>query len=69
MKALDGVDTVIHTAGVVSYGVFPDHDRMQRVNVDGKVPAVSLEWFRFHLCGFVLWTRAVVLFLIMICLC
>jgi len=42
MKALDGVDTVIHTAGVVSYGVFPDHDRMQRVNVDGRVPAMSL---------------------------
>ena len=36
-SALEGVDVVIHTAGVISYGIFPDYDRMQHVNVHGKL--------------------------------
>ena len=34
--ALKGVGTVIHTAGVVSFGTFPDHEAMEHVNVKGK---------------------------------
>ena len=29
------VNCVIHVAGLVSYGTFPDYRNMERVNVDG----------------------------------
>ncbi|XP_013421694.1 3 beta-hydroxysteroid dehydrogenase type 7-like, partial [Lingula anatina] len=35
LKAFDGVDTVIHTAGLISYGTFPDLEGMQQINVKG----------------------------------
>lgn len=35
-QALAGVDTVIHTAGVISVGTFPDIEAMEAVNVTGK---------------------------------
>ena len=34
-EAMTGVDTVIHTAGVVSFGTFPDLISMEEVNVKG----------------------------------
>ena len=34
-EALQGVDTVIHTAGVISFGTFPDYVTMEAVNVKG----------------------------------
>lgn len=33
--AMEGVDAVIHTAGLVSFGTFPDVINMQEVNVKG----------------------------------
>ena len=33
--ALRGVDSVIHTAGIVSLGTFPDMEAMEAVNVTG----------------------------------
>ena len=35
-KAFEGVDTVFHTAGIVSFGTHPDIEGMMRVNVHGK---------------------------------
>lgn len=35
-KALKGVHSVIHVAGVVSWGTFPDYESMERVNVRGN---------------------------------
>jgi hypothetical protein len=35
-KALDGVDVVIHTAGLVSFGTLPDVTGMEQVNVKGE---------------------------------
>ena len=34
-EALQGVDTVIHTAGVISFGTFPDYVAIEAVNVKG----------------------------------
>lgn len=34
-EAMNGVDMVIHTAGLVSFGTFPQSDLMQEVNVKG----------------------------------
>lgn len=34
--AMEGVDAVIHTAGLVSFGTFPDVAAMQEVNVKGR---------------------------------
>ena len=34
-KAMEGVDCVIHTAGVISFGSFPDFEKMEMVNVKG----------------------------------
>ncbi|BFZ04359.1 hypothetical protein BsWGS_07397 [Bradybaena similaris] len=36
-KALKGVHSVIHVAGVVSWGTFPDYEGMERVNVRGTL--------------------------------
>ena len=38
VAAVKGVDAVIHSAGVVSYGLFPDQDEMEAVNVQGEWP-------------------------------
>lgn len=35
-EALDGVDVVIHTAGLVSFGTLPDVTGMEQVNVKGE---------------------------------
>ncbi|XP_014680262.1 PREDICTED: 3 beta-hydroxysteroid dehydrogenase/Delta 5--_4-isomerase type 6-like, partial [Priapulus caudatus] len=40
-KACRGVDAVIHVAGVVSFGTYPDVDAMQRVNVQGTQRVVE----------------------------
>ena len=40
-KALQGVDTVIHTAGVISFGTFPDYVAMEAVNVKGTVTDIN----------------------------
>ena len=34
-RALWDVNCVIHIAGLVSYGTFPDYKNMEKVNVDG----------------------------------
>ena len=34
--AMDGVDSVIHVAGLVSFGTFPDVVSMEEINVDGE---------------------------------
>jgi nucleoside-diphosphate-sugar epimerase len=34
--AVDGVDAVIHTAGLVSFGTFPDFQSMEEINVNGN---------------------------------
>ena len=34
-RAMWDVNCVIHVAGLVSYGTFPDYRNMERVNVDG----------------------------------
>ena len=34
-EAMKGVDSVIHVAGLISLGIFPDYDGMEKVNVDG----------------------------------
>ncbi|CAH1801506.1 unnamed protein product, partial [Owenia fusiformis] len=34
-EALKGVDAVIHTAGLISYGTFPDEEGMEQINVKG----------------------------------
>ena len=36
IRALDGVDSVIHTAGLISFGTFPDYQGMEEINVKGK---------------------------------
>lgn len=35
-KALNGVSSVFHIAGKISYGTFPDYAQMNRINVEGK---------------------------------
>ena len=35
-EAVKGVDAVIHTAGVISFGVFPNYEAMEAVNVKGQ---------------------------------
>jgi len=37
-EAVRGVDSVIHTAGLVSFGTFPDLEAMEQVNVLGRYP-------------------------------
>ena len=32
------VNSVIHIAGLISVGLFPDFQGMEKVNVDGKLP-------------------------------
>ena len=34
-KALQGVDTVFHTAGLISFGTHPDIQGMEEINVKG----------------------------------
>ena len=34
-KALTGVNSVIHVAGLISFGTFPDTTAMQAINVKG----------------------------------
>ena len=45
-RALQGVDTVFHTAGMISFGTHPDFEGMMKVNVYGmlkvKVKVVNL---------------------------
>jgi len=36
-EALEGVHTVFHIAGKISYGTFPDFNTMYNINVEGKV--------------------------------
>lgn len=40
-EAMNGVDMVIHTAGLVSFGTFPQSDLMQEVNVKGTANVVQ----------------------------
>ena len=35
-EAFEGVDTVFHTAGLISFGTHPDFEAMIQVNVYGK---------------------------------
>ena len=39
IQAVEGVDVVIHTAGIVSIGPFPDVLAMQNVNIKGRFVA------------------------------
>ncbi|XP_076435045.1 3 beta-hydroxysteroid dehydrogenase/Delta 5--_4-isomerase type 4-like [Babylonia areolata] len=39
-RVTKGVNSVIHIAGLVSYGTFPDFQGMERVNVDGTLNVV-----------------------------
>lgn len=36
-KAMEGVSSVFHIAGHISYGTFPDFKQMNKINIDGKV--------------------------------
>ena len=45
-EALQGVDTVFHTAGLVSFGTHPDFEGMIQVNVYGRYSALTVEFFR-----------------------
>jgi len=35
-RAMEGVSSVFHIAGKISYGTFPDYEGMNRVNIGGK---------------------------------
>ena len=41
-KALEGVDTVFHTAAMISYGTHPNFQGMQEINVKGTYNFVLL---------------------------
>ena len=38
-KAMNGVSMVIHTAGVVDIRMFPDVEKLKKVNVEGSFSA------------------------------
>ena len=63
--AMKDVSTVIHTAGLVSFGTFPDTESMEQVNVKGRPTCCRPNTLFFSLrkliqCYFILSTRNVV---------
>ncbi|ESO97278.1 hypothetical protein LOTGIDRAFT_114779, partial [Lottia gigantea] len=40
-QALRGADSVIHVAGLISYGTFPDFTNMEKINVEGTKTVIE----------------------------
>ena len=54
-KALQGVDTVYHIAGKISFGTFPDIKGMYQINVEGNCSNLLINMIKTLLC----WLQAV----------